>query len=162
MDQIKGEVIKCNILIIITLHIHSWFNHPIFFSGRFTQARELSAQRKRHCKAHHPGPHCRRRRGGHSGHWSGRQRRWWVMDSIQGWLSCFNMLIQGDPSLRGPGLGWLRFGMFHRPLGCTAAAVLPKQDSGTSQIEVNPTQVREEMGHPVVTLGYNLQIQCLS
>ena len=38
---------------------------------------------------------------------------------------------------------------FYRPLGCTAAAVLPKQDSGTSQIQVNPTQVREEMGHPV-------------
>ena len=39
--------------------------------------------------------------------------------------------------------------MFHRPLGCTAAAALLKQDSGTSQIEVNPTQVREEMGHSV-------------
>ena len=35
------------------------------------------------------------------------------------------------------------------PLGCTAAAVLPKQDNGTSQIEVNPTQVRQQMGHPV-------------
>ena len=30
--------------------------------------------------------------------------------------------------------------MFHRPLGCAAAAVLPKQDSGTSQIQVYPTQ----------------------
>ena len=30
--------------------------------------------------------------------------------------------------------------MFHRPLGCTAAAVLPKQDSGTSQIQVYPTK----------------------
>ena len=38
--------------------------------------------------------------------------------------------------------------MFHRPLGCTAAAVLPNQDSGTSQILVNPTQVYKEMGHP--------------
>ena len=44
--------------------------------------------------------------------------------------------------------------MFHRPLGCTAAAVLPKQDSGTSQIKVNPTQVREEMGHPVLDEYY--------
>ena len=39
--------------------------------------------------------------------------------------------------------------MFPRPLGCTAAAVLPKQDSETSRIQVNPTQVREEIGHPV-------------
>ena len=39
--------------------------------------------------------------------------------------------------------------MFHRLFGCTAAAVLPKQDSGTSQIQVNPTKVREQMGHPV-------------
>ena len=42
--------------------------------------------------------------------------------------------------------------MFHRPLGCTAAAVLPKQGSGTSQIEVNPTQVHQEMGHPVFNI----------
>ena len=55
------------------------------------------------------------------------------------------------------GLGWVDLdlgcstghGPLHRPLGCTAAAVLPKQDSGTSQIQVNPNKVREEMGHPV-------------
>ena len=39
--------------------------------------------------------------------------------------------------------------MFHRLLGCTAAVELPKQDSGTSQIQVSPNQVREQMGHPV-------------
>ena len=39
--------------------------------------------------------------------------------------------------------------MFHRPLGCTAAAALLKQDSGTSQIEVNPTKVLEHQSHPV-------------
>ena len=26
-----------------------------------------------------------------------------------------NKAIQGDPSPRGPGFGWLGFGMFHRP-----------------------------------------------
>ena len=47
----------------------------------------------------------------------------------------FNLkLIQGDPSPCGPGLDWLWFGMFHRPLGSTAAVMLPKQDSGTSKI----------------------------
>ena len=46
--------------------------------------------------------------------------------------------------------------MFHRPLGCTAAAVLPNQDSGTSQILVNPTQVREEMGHPVFVSEFQI------
>ena len=57
--------------------------------------------------------------------------------------------LQGDPSPRGPGLGWLGFGMFH----CLAWAAPQLQYSpaacGTSQIQVNPTQVREEMGHPV-------------
>ena len=37
-------------------------------------------------------------------------------------------------------MGWWEFGKSGR------AAV---QDSGTSQIKVNPTQVRQEMGHPV-------------
>ena len=48
--------------------------------------------------------------------------------------------VQVDPSPRG--LGWvdLDLGCSTGPLGCTAGAVLPKQDSGTSHIQVNPTQ----------------------
>ena len=42
--------------------------------------------------------------------------------------------VQGGPSPRGPRLGCLGFGKFPRPFGCTAAAVLPEQDRGTSQI----------------------------
>ena len=51
--------------------------------------------------------------------------------------------------------------MFHRPLGCTAAVVLPKQDSGTSQIQVNQTQVREQMGHPVHLFQQFMQVSIL-
>ena len=37
-------------------------------------------------------------------------------------------------------MGRLGFGRFPRPFGCTAAAVLPEQDRGTSQIQFNQTQ----------------------
>ena len=41
----------------------------------------------------------------------------------------------------------IQYKVTHLLSDCTAAAVLPKQDSGASQIQVYP--VREEMGHPV-------------
>ena len=65
------------------------------------------------------------------------------------WYSSIACIYWGDPSPRRPGLGWLGFGMFH----CFAWAAPQLQYSptacGTSQIQINPTQVREEMGHPV-------------
>ena len=33
-----------------------------------------------------------------------------------------------------------------------------RQDDGTSQIKVNPTQVRQEMGHPVLLMKFNFVI----
>ena len=48
--------------------------------------------------------------------------------------------LQGVPCPRRPGLGWLRFGEFPRLVGCYCSYLLPKQDGGTSQIQVNKTQ----------------------
>ena len=47
-------------------------------------------------------------------------------------------------------LGWVDFDLGSSP-GWWPATFLPKQVGGTSQIKVNPTQVRQEMGHPVVS-----------
>ena len=57
----------------------------------------------------------------------------------------WNELTPHDKHTGWPISSWILVGltsegMFHRPLGCTAAVVLPKQDSGTPQIQVNPTQ----------------------
>ena len=64
----------------------------------------------------------------------------------------FGIAIQGIPSARRPGLGWICF-------GCT---LLARQDShfchqpkqkwangGTTKIKVNPTQVSEQINYPV-------------
>ena len=59
--------------------------------------------------------------------------------------------IQGVPSSRAPGLGFLIFWMFDH-VELLPNFHLPKQNwpnSGTPKIKVNPTQVHEEMGYPV-------------
>ena len=48
--------------------------------------------------------------------------------------------VQGISSAGEPGLGWLRFGEFPRLVGRYCSYLLPKQDGGTSQIQVNKTQ----------------------
>ena len=58
--------------------------------------------------------------------------------------------VQSDTSGGEPGLGWLRFGEFSRLVGLYCSYLLPKQDGGTSQIKVNPTQVRHQISHPVL------------
>ena len=39
---------------------------------------------------------------------------WYILHSLES--DILAVCIQGDPSPRGPGLGWLRFGMFHLEL----------------------------------------------
>ena len=47
-------------------------------------------------------------------------------------------------------LGWVDLDLGSSPaVGRYCSYLLPKQDGGTSQINVNPTQVRQEMSHPV-------------
>ena len=64
-------------------------------------------------------------------------------------------LLQGDPSGRLAGLGWLWFGLLHHKPGSAWAdgklAELAEHlaDDGTSQIKVNPTQLSDQMNHPV-------------
>ena len=52
----------------------------------------------------------------------------------------FWLILQGVPCPRRPGLGWLRFREFPRPVGSYCGNLLPKQGGGTSQIQVNKTQ----------------------
>ena len=50
-------------------------------------------------------------------------------------------------------LGWIDLDLGSSPgwwAGTVASYLLPKQDGGTSQIKVNPTQVRHQMGHLVL------------
>ena len=57
--------------------------------------------------------------------------------------------VQGDSSALRPGLCWLTFGEFLWLVGRYCSYLLPKQDGGTSQIKVNPTQVLGQMNYPV-------------
>ena len=57
--------------------------------------------------------------------------------------------IQGWASTRGPGLGWLRFGMFHHPAWAVDSYSSGPPARETPKILVNPTQVREQMPNPV-------------
>ena len=43
-----------------------------------------------------------------------------------------------------------------RLVGRFCSYLLPKQDGETPQIKVNPTQVRQQMGHPVLKLRRRL------
>ena len=56
--------------------------------------------------------------------------------------------VQGASSVRGPGLG-LGFGMFHRPAWAVGSYSSSPPARGTPQIKFNPTQVRDQMRHPV-------------
>ena len=48
-------------------------------------------------------------------------------------------------------LSWLGFEMFLGLLGSYCSYQLPKHDGATSQIQVNPTQLRDHQNHPVQT-----------
>ena len=51
-------------------------------------------------------------------------------------------------------LGFLGFGMFHFLAWAAPQLQYSPTACGTSQIEVNPSQVREEMGHPVLSKSF--------
>ena len=63
----------------------------------------------------------------------------------------FNCKLQGDSGGLGVGLGWLRFEMFPRFVGSYCSYLLPKQDGGRSQIQVNATQLRVHQNHAVAS-----------
>ena len=54
-------------------------------------------------------------------------------------------------------LGWVDLQIRGVPPagGRYCSYLLPQQDGGTSQIKVNPTQVRHQMGHPVESVDYS-------
>ena len=68
------------------------------------------------------------------------------------------MHIQGQNHTTLLGVqSWLRFchqevGEFPRLVGRYCSYLMPKQDGGTSQINVNPTKVFDHQSHPVVFL----------
>ena len=51
--------------------------------------------------------------------------------------------IQGDSGGQRPGLGWLRFGIFHYPVWAVGSWCNGQSAQGTWQIWVNPTQVSD-------------------
>ena len=58
-------------------------------------------------------------------------------------------VVQGVPAGLGPGLGCLRFGMFHHTTWAVGSCSSGPPAKGTPQMLVNPTQVRDLLGHPV-------------
>ena len=56
---------------------------------------------------------------------------------------------------------WHGFGMFHHPAWAVATCCMANQPRGTPQIQLNPTQAHDQMGHPVTCphvhlLAFNL------
>ena len=47
-------------------------------------------------------------------------------------------------------IDWLGYDMFPGLVGSSCSYLLPKQDGWSSQIQVNPTQLRDHQNHPVV------------
>ena len=66
------------------------------------------------------------------------------------WMSSFRWGSGWHGGLR-PGLGWLRFEMFHHPVWAVGSCCNGLSVQGTLQIWVTPTQVWDHLSHPFMT-----------
>ena len=68
---------------------------------------------------------------------------------VNGHIRSLATTVQGVPSPGEPGLGCLRFGLLRHPALAEGSYSNSPTARGTSKFQVDPTQVREEMGHLV-------------
>ena len=76
-----------------------------------------------------------------------------LMPPLSEWCYKWPDYVQGDPSVGEPGIGLAKILGDPPAGGSYCSYLLPKQDGETSQIKVNPSQVRHQMGHPVQCSG---------